>query len=206
MGALMRSDDYYVGNFLETLNLYFGSYPDALPSGDEPRLTAAEVAMKLGSNGIREIQAIQAEFKIFDADRPLVQSLRALGVGGTMNPHAKRKWYMALRRLDHYASNIRGLTGGKAIAKVLAEHLKAEDPDPVHFKAHDARAEGSEVLITKGRPVFYLERDHLVISIPLTPQSAAGVLGRPARRSQEVSSNRGTAPHRRDPAGRRKVL
>lgn len=206
MGMLMRDDDYFVGNFLETLNLYFGSYPDALPSGDEPRLTAAEAAMKLGSNGIREIQAIQAEFNIFDIDRPLVQSLRALGVGGTMNPQAKRKWYMALRRLDHYPSNIAGLTGGKAIAKALAEHLKVEDPEPVHFKAHDARTEGAEVLISTGRPVFFLERDHLVISIPLTPQSAAGVLGRPARRQKEETSRREPDLQQHHPAGRRKVL
>ena len=202
MGALTRDDDYFVGSFLETLNLCFGSYPDALPTADDARLTASEAAMKLGTNGIREIQAIQAEFNIFDVDRPLVQSLRALGVGGAWNPHAKRKWYMALRRLDHYPSNVAGLTGGKAIAKTLADHLASDNPRPVHFKAHDTRAEGAQVLITqRARPVFYLEEDYLVISIPMTPRSASPGIGgataatRPIRRpaSAEPASRRHAA-------------
>lgn len=175
MGILMGRDDAYVGGLLETLNLCFGSYPDALPGPDDERLAANESKMGLGTSGIREVHAIQAEFKIFDVNRPLVESLRALGVGGLWNPHVKRKWYMALRRLDHYTSNFQGLSGGKAIAQSLADHLQNPDPDPVHFTAHDARgAGGAQVLITmKDRPVFYLDQDFLTVSIPLTPRQAA---------------------------------
>ena len=175
MGMLMGDDDAYVGGLLETLNLSFGSYPDALPGPSDERLVANESKMGLGTSGIREIQAIQAEFKVFDVNRPLVESLRALGVGGLWNPHIKRKWYMALRRLDHYPSNFQSLSGGKAIAQALADHLQAADPDPVHFTAHDARgAGGAQVLITpKDRPVFYLDQDFLTVSIPLTPRQAA---------------------------------
>lgn len=175
MGALMGQDDAYVGGLLETLNLAFGSYPDALPGAGDERLATNESKMALGTSGIREIQAIQAEFKIFDVNRSLVESLRALGVGGLWNPHVKRKWYMALRRLDHYPSNFQGLSGGKAISQALADHLQAAEPDPVHFTAHDARGiGGAQVLVTpKDRPVFYLDQDFLTVSIPLTPRQAA---------------------------------
>jgi len=176
MGALMGQDDAYVGGLLETLNLAFGSYPDALPGVGDERLATNETTMGLGTSGIREIRAIQNEFKIFDVGRPLVESLRALGVGGLWNAHIKRKWYMALRRLDHYTSNFQGLSGGKAIAQALADHLQDENPGPVHFTAHDARGPGGpQVLITpKDRPIFYLDQDFLTVSIPLTPRQAAG--------------------------------
>jgi hypothetical protein len=176
MGALMGNDDAYVGGLLETLNLCFGSYPDAPPGATDERLATNEAQMGLGTNGIREVRAIQAEFKLFDVNRPLVQSLRALGVGGLWNAHVKRKWFMALRRLDHYPSNFQGLSGGKAIAQALADHLQDPDPNPVHFTAHDARTAGAQVLITpKDRPVFYLEQDFLTVSIPLTPRQAVAV-------------------------------
>jgi hypothetical protein len=175
MGMLMGDDDAYVGGLLETLNLAFGRYPDALPGTGDERLVANETKMGLGTSGIREIRAIQAEFNVFDVNRPLVESLRALGVGGLWNPHVKRKWYMALRRLDHYPSNFQGMDGGKAIAQALADHLQDADPNPVHFTAHDAGgAGGAQVLITlKDRPVFYLDQDFLTVSIPLTPRQAA---------------------------------
>jgi len=172
MGALMGQDDAYVGGLLETLNLSFGKFPEAVPVSGDERLATNETAMRLGTSGIDEIRAIQAEFKIFDVNRSLVESLRALGVGGLWNAAVKRKWYMALRRLDHYPSNFQGLSGAKAIVQALIDHLQPEDPGPVHFTAHDARGPGgAQVLITlKDRPVFYLDQDFLTVSIPLTPR------------------------------------
>lgn len=174
MGMLMKEDDSYIPGLLEMMNLCFGTYPDVLDGqGETHPLTQAETNMRLGVNGIREIQAIQTEFELFKAGRPLVQSLRALGVGGLWNHPMKKKWYKLLARLDDYPSNVVGLTGGVAIVAAMISHLdtaKTLDPDPVYFRAHDSSTQdgGARVLILPSqRPVYYIQRDFLVISLPM---------------------------------------
>jgi hypothetical protein len=170
MGILIGADDPYIGGLLETLNLCFSDTADTSPLQAEPQLRTDEKQANLGSNGIREMVAIQAEFRIFDSNRPLVQSLRALGVGGLWNSQLKRKWFMLLNRLDDAASNIAGLTGGKAIADALAKHLQDPNPTPVHFKAHDSRTNPEVMILKNDRPLFYIEQEFLTISIPMRPR------------------------------------
>lgn len=176
MGMFMGIDDMYIEGLLEVLNLRFGTYPDVLDSGADT-LSGAENAMQINASGVREVYAIQAAVEVFKVGRPLVQSLRALGVAGAWNPVVQRKWLKLLTRLDDLPSNdANGLPGGAAIVAALIHHLRAQniDPDPVHFKAHDARNQqgGARVLITPNdRPVFYIDRDFLTISIPMTPRS-----------------------------------
>ena len=173
MGMLIGDDDPYIGSLLETLNQLFARLPDAPPGSKDIAMTSTEDQLGLHLSGVQEMRAIQAEFKLFDVNRPLVQSLRALGVGDRWNRDLKRKWYMLIQRLDKTGSNRAGLSGGKAIADALAQHLQSGTPDPVYFKAHDSRTEGSDVLITpKDRPVFYIEQDFLTISIPMKPRTA----------------------------------
>ena len=180
MGMLMKEDDSYIPGLLEMMNLYFGTYPDVVDGpGETSPLRQSEVDMRLGVNGIREIQAIQTEFGLFKAGRPLVQSLRALGVGGLWNHPMKKKWYKLLARLDDYPSNVVGLTGGVAIVATLIKHLDPTttlDPDPVYFKAHDSATQsgGASVLVLPGpRPVYYIQRDFLVFSLPMKARAAA---------------------------------
>jgi hypothetical protein len=184
MGMFMGIDDMYIEGLIETLNLRFGIYPDVPDSGADT-LNADENLMQLNASGIREVQAIQAATELFKANRPLVQSLRTLGVGGEWNPQMRRKWLKLLNRLDTMPSNDpTGLSGGKAIVAAMMEHLRLQnvDPDPVHFKTHDSRSQqgGARVLITKGdRPVFYIDRTFLTISIPMTPRFQTAPPGPP---------------------------
>lgn len=156
MGAFMLDDDIYIGSLLEMLNLRFGRYE----SGNTP-------------DGINEIQAIQKEFRIFEEGRPLMHSLRALGVGGLWNPSMKNRWLDLLNWLDKVDSQTPSLKGGPAIVRELIKHLESEKPEPVYFKAHDSRKGDliERVRITKGRPVFYMNQDYLVISIPMKPRT-----------------------------------
>jgi hypothetical protein len=178
MGMFMGMDDMYIEGLLEVLNLRFGAFPDVQDTAADT-LDATEHAMRLNASGIREVQAIQAEFEVFRAGRPLVQSLRALGLGGHWNGALKRKWFKLLNRLDKLPSEDPALSGGQAIVAALVEHLKDLDPMPVHFKAHDAagQAGGARVLIIrKDRPIFYIQKDFLTISIPMAarPQQQGG--------------------------------
>ena len=174
MGMLIGDDDPYIGGLFEVLNQLFARLPDAPPGTNDVAMNPPEGQLGLQLSGVLEMQAVQAEFKLFDVNRPLVQSLRALGVGERWNRDLKRKWYMLIQRLDGYNSNYAGLSGGKAIADALAKHLATQNPDPVYFKAHDSRTDGADVRITpKDRPVFYMEQDFLTISIPMKPKTAA---------------------------------
>lgn len=173
MGIYVGDDDPYIGGLFEVLNQLFAGLPDAPPGPNDVALNLTEDKLGLQLSGVQEMRAVQAEFKLFDVSRPLVQSLRALGVGGRWNRDLKRKWYMLIQRLDDHGSNRGGLTGGKAIADALAQHLQSENPDPVYFKAHDMRTDGKDVLITpKDRPLFYIEQDYLTISLPMKPKAA----------------------------------
>ena len=171
MGMFMGIDDMYIGGLLEVLNLHFGTFPNIDDKGED-KLEPDESTMELNVTGIREIRAIQAEFQIFRTDKALVKSLRALGVGGHWNAFVKRKWFKLLNRLDKKPSSDPALTGGKAIVAALIDHLKVQDPDPVHFKAHDLRTEPRVLIIKNDRPVFYIDRTFLTISIPMEPRAA----------------------------------
>lgn len=172
MGMFMGDDDMYIEGLLAALNMRFGFFPVAPdPPGDS--LNAGERTMQINASGIREVKAIQDEFEVFKVGRPLVQSLRALGMGGLWNGPVKRKWFKLLNRLDALPSSDANLSGGQAIVAALVQHLQDQIPSPVHFKAHDARTQpgGARVLIVQNdRPVFYIERDFLTVSIPMQPR------------------------------------
>jgi hypothetical protein len=171
MGMFLGDDDGYIGGLLETLNLHFGDFEDVPDSGAD-KLHPNEKNMRLHASGIREMQAIQAEFQVFKPGRPLVQSMQALGVAGRLNTSVKRKWFRLLSWLDRVPSSDPKVSGGEAIVARLVQHLQPGNPDldPVHFKAHDARQQQQVLITPKDRPVFYLERDFLTISIPMAPR------------------------------------
>ena len=176
MGMFLGDDDVYIGGLLEDLNLRFG---DVLPVQDTAvdALSSGEQRMRLQASGILEMQAIQAEFEVFKAGRPLVLSLRALGIGGQGNAFVKRKWYRLLNWLDSVPSADPKVSGGQAIVAALVRHLQPGPvaPHPVHFKAHDARQEPGVLITANDRPIFYMERDFLTISIPMAPRRSTTV-------------------------------
>jgi hypothetical protein len=185
MGMFMREDDMYIEGMLEVLNLRFGLIPDVQ---DTPADTLApdENLMLLNTSGIREMHAIQAQFTLFQAGTPLVQSMRALGVGGQWNAEVKRKWFKLLNRLDKSGSNVNDatgapLTGGAAIVVTLADHLRDRDPDPVHFQAHDANTEPRVMVQKNDRPIFYIQQDFLTVSLPMKARPIVAAPGQPGQ-------------------------
>lgn len=175
MGMFMGIDDMYIEGMLEVLNLRFGVFPNIDDKPDD-KLDPDELVMQLNVSGVREVQQIQADVELFKAGRPLVQSMRALGIAGPWNNFVRRKWFKLLNQLEKLPSSTQGVTSGQAIVAALIAHLdpQNQDPDPVHFKAHDGRNQqgGAQVLITPNdRPIFYIDRTFLTISIPMAPRS-----------------------------------
>ena len=155
MGFFMKHNDILIGSMLDQLNLRF-----APPQGKEKT-----------HGGIEEMAALQKEFQIFKKGRPFARSVAVLNLAA-YNNDAKNHWHDLLGSLERHKSNRGQLNGDEAIVDVLVKNLKARNPLPVYFTSHDMRQgeESKKVLITdKGRPVFYIERDYLVISLPMKP-------------------------------------
>lgn len=160
MGYFMKHNDILIGSMLDQLNLRF-----APPQGKEKTY-----------GGIEEMRALQKEFAIFKKGRPFARSVAVLNLAA-YNNDAKNHWHDLLGQLDRHKSNRGKLNGDEAIVDALVKNLAAKNPLPVYFTSHDMRlgGESQKVLITdKGRPLFYIERDYLVISVPMKPWAEDG--------------------------------
>jgi len=152
----MVEDDIYISSLFDLLNLRFGP-TQAIPEN-------------LG--GIEEMAALQKEFQIFKRGRSFRDSAAIMNLGGFWNAEAKTRWYRLLDDLKDYESNVTKQNGNDAIVNALIRNLASPKPLPVHFKAHDSRAEGERrVFVSReARPIFYMERDYLTISLPMKPR------------------------------------
>lgn len=155
MGYFMKHNDILIGSMLDQLNVRF-----APPQGKEKTY-----------GGIEEMAALQKEFEIFKKGRPFARSVAVLNLAA-YNNDAKNHWHELLGNLSKHKSNRGKLNGDEAIVDALVTNLKSKNPLPVYFASHDMRQgdESKKVLITdKARPVFYIERDYLVVSLPMKP-------------------------------------
>jgi hypothetical protein len=154
MGVFMQEHDVYVGSLQEMLNLRFA--PTAA-SGEQ-------------HGGLNEMVALQKEFEIFRAGRTFDTSIAALNLSGMHNPETKARFHRYLNSLRKVKSNVAGKSGDAAMVEAIIANLAAKKPLPVYFELHDLNAskDGNRVLITaKGRPLFYMKQDYMIISLPL---------------------------------------
>ena len=154
MGFFMKEHDIYVGSLQEKLNLRFA-----------PTLGSKEL-----HGGLEEMVALQKEFAIFKEGRSFEASYSALNLAGQGNAETKNRFLRYLRSLRKVKSNVSGKTGDAAMVDALVRNLANKKPLPVYFDFHDMTAskESNRVLITeKGRPLFYMKHDYVIVSLPL---------------------------------------
>ena len=155
MGAIMIEDDIYIGSFLDLFNVRFAPVPFSAVLDQESLY-----------GGIDEIAALQREFEIFRTDRPFSKSAALLGLGGFYNARAKNRWFTLLKRLPK--------NGDQQIADALVENFKRRKPLPCYMRSHffvDARSDQNRVIITeREEPLFYLQQEYLVFSLPMAPR------------------------------------
>lgn len=154
MGMFMKEHDIYVGSLQEKLNLRF----------------APTLGAKDQYGGLNEMVALQKEFEIFKAGRRFETSISVLNLTGLSNHDVKNRFHRYLASLRRTKSNVAGQNGDAAIVESIARNLAAKKPLPVYFELHDLNAgkDSNRVVITeKGRPLFYMKQDYLVVSLPL---------------------------------------
>jgi hypothetical protein len=156
MGALMAEDDIYIGPLFDLFNLRFG-----------PEQTEQE----FDAGGSSEIKALQDEFEIFRQGRTFVESAKLLGLGGLHNNRAKNRWFSLLTWLAKVPSDQDGQTGDQRIVNALIKNFARKSPLPCFMKAHDSRGpDGLRVIVGEDKPIFYIDRTYLTISLPMAPK------------------------------------
>jgi len=154
MGAFMKEHDVYVGSLQEMLNLRFA-----------PTSTSGEQ-----HGGLNEMVEMQKEFEIFRTGRTFDTSIAALNLSGMHNPETKARFHRYLNSLRKVKSSVGAKSGDAAMVEAIIANLAAKKPLPVYFELHDLNAskDGNRVVIpAKGRHLFYMKQDYMIISLPL---------------------------------------
>ncbi len=159
MGWYMQEDDIYIGSMLDELNLRFAPYQ----------------GKKTLYGGIEELVALQKEFRIFKKGRSFRTSVSVLNLGARNN-EVKNRWYELLGNLHRHPSNQGKQSGDVAIVSAIIKNLGSKNPLPVYFTSHEMQGakENTEVkIVDRDRPVHYIEKDYLTISLPMQAIRAA---------------------------------
>jgi hypothetical protein len=155
--------------------------------------TTSEVLVSLNKrfepDELREMVALQQEFKIFSSKHTLRQSFALLGIVPADRTERQR-WYRFLDKLPTYKSDLQGVNGHDRVIKALADAFEASQPIPVYFQVHQA-SEDNRITVTTGRPIIFSSVNYSVVSIPITPsrvareQAASAARKRRAERSKK---------------------
>jgi hypothetical protein len=191
MGRIMKEDDIFISGLFDLMNLRFGPSQGA----------------KEAFGGIEEMAELQREFQIFQRGRSLRDCVAVLNLGGLWNARARNRWLELIGDLVNYESDVPGVNGNDRIMNMMVENLASRDPLPVLFQAHHSYGEEGRKVIVRNAPTgrFYMEREHIIVSIPMLPrtaprtarQPAKGARKAPAKASKAAPKSTRKAPRRR---------
>ena len=152
MGFFMKEDDIYISSLIDLFNVRFAPVPFSTDLTEESLY-----------GGIQEMAKLQEQFRIFRTDRRFSDSAAVLGLGGLYSARAKNRWFTLLQNLPD--------DGDQQIANALVANFEKKTPLPSYMRAHHGSPKSeNRVYITEGRPLFYLEQDYLIFSLPMLPR------------------------------------
>ena len=113
---------------------------------------------------LREVVAIQRDFKVFSSKYSLKQAFRVLHIVPADFPE-RRRWLVYLDLLKKYDSDRKGVSAHDRIRSAYQENLESKTPLPVYTTTH-LLSKDRRVKVSQGQPIIYEEQSYLVISIP----------------------------------------
>jgi hypothetical protein len=134
---------------------------------------------RFGPGGIREMVALQKEFRIFSGDHTLQDSFKLLGIVPCDSVERER-WFDFLETLKDYPSDIPKLNGYKRVivafeqALVPVKHIPVglRNP-PLHVSVHSMTADPRVTFEMEGHPLIFTTQSYRILSIPTKPASEA---------------------------------
>ena len=113
---------------------------------------------------LREMVAIQKDFKVFSSKYSLRQAFRVLHIVPKEFPE-RRRWFVYLELLKKYSSDQKGVSAHDRIRSAYQDNLESKKPLPVYMTTH-LLSKDRRVKVTQGQPIIYEAQSYLVISIP----------------------------------------
>lgn len=113
---------------------------------------------------IDEMIALQAEFQIFSPSHSLFDSFTLLNIRPSDRAE-RRRWLRALEHLKTYPSEVSATNGQDRMIRAFQDNLEAAKPKPMFVQCH-AAADDPRVLVTAGKPIVFVDEEHVVISVP----------------------------------------
>jgi hypothetical protein len=151
----------------------------------------SQLNKRFGPTVIKEMVALQTEFKIFSTDHPLEDSFRLLGIE-PCDQVERNRWYTFLGKLKTYPSDLPKVNGYDRVILAYEQsltpdtHIPIRQPLPVFVDVHRMEDDPRVTFnFGGGRPLIYSVQPYRILSIPTKP-------GRQAR--QELA---GAAKERR---------
>jgi hypothetical protein len=118
---------------------------------------------------IREMVALQKEFKIFSPRHSLYDSWLVLNIKAS-DPRERARWknwaenYMK----EKVPSDLKGVNGHDRLVRAYQENLESSRPLPMCYRHHLAK-EDPRVLVSTGKGPLFSVVDHIITSIPIKP-------------------------------------
>jgi hypothetical protein len=123
-------------------------------------------------DAIREMAALQREFKIFSPKHSLYDSWLVLNIKAA-DPRERSRWknwaenYMKKK----VPSDLKGINGHDRLVRAYRENLESSRPLPMYYTHHLAK-EDPRVLVSTGKGPLFSVVDHIITSIPIKPVAA----------------------------------
>jgi hypothetical protein len=118
-------------------------------------------------DAIREMVALQREFKIFTAQHSLYSSFTLLNIKAS-NPSEQAGWRNFLDLIRTYSSDREGVNGHDRWVQAYQENLEIEPESnvlPMHVTVHSN--EDPKVRVYTEKPTILIPDDHVIVSIPV---------------------------------------
>jgi len=139
----------------------------------------SQLNKRFGPSVIKEMVALQTEFRIFSADHSLEESFRLLGIEPCDRTERKR-WYTFLGELKKYSSDLPKVNGYDRVILAFEQaltrdtHIPIRPPLPVFVGVHAMKEEPRVTFKFDGElPLIFSVQRYRILSIPTKPGRVA---------------------------------
>jgi hypothetical protein len=118
---------------------------------------------------IREMVALQKEFKIFSPKHSLYDSWLLLNIKAA-DPKERRNWqkWAEVYMKKRVPSDLKGVNGHDRLVRAYQENLESSRPLPMFYKHHLAK-DDPRVLVSREKGPLFSVVDHIITSVPIKP-------------------------------------
>ena len=130
---------------------------------------------RFGASVIEDMIGLQKEFNIFNANHPLEDSFRLLGIE-PCDRVERQRWYNFLAKLKKYPSDVPELNGYQRVIAAFEQALLPPPPFPprrplpVYVAVHEMNDDPRVTFnFEGGRPLIFSVQTYRILSIPTKP-------------------------------------